>query len=413
MINKQNLEETVKMLQNQNFYEIKRTFGKGGLNFFRKIKNKNPSTLLDLQTNKFNIHLDNENNLIILNDKITDNPQIIFVELTHEGVDSLNLYNSLIKTMNPLYILIEQEPFQINRILNDDKNINTDISKRGEFEEVDLYKSYMKKVNQDLILKKDNYYKIVTNELKPIESFIYQSLCLKNKNVVLFDVPYHKFVKSFSHYLKKNENNNNNYEFLRQFTSILTSLELISWVSAQEKIGCKTCASFFNKKEIQWQPLKPEFLIDKQLLPNIEFIKNYKVKKIEEFVNKSQNRTAMVFSSDVRNLCNDYLNSNNKNIEFEFDENFENSHFSDQNNINYISLALHLKENSLDYFNKPPIKMQDVSKENFKNFQNSFNRDFDYIYDFKINEIDKLITKKQENEKMCYPYNYFKTMNFI
>jgi hypothetical protein len=113
MFKKSDLESTVNILSNNKFYDIKSEVSKG-LNFFKKVSKGKLNETMGLESklsNKYNSNVDIENNLIVLTDKFNENRNIVFVELTHGGQSSLNLYHTLIKNMNPGLILVEQEPY--------------------------------------------------------------------------------------------------------------------------------------------------------------------------------------------------------------------------------------------------------------------------------------------------------------
>ncbi len=116
LFSKNELENTIKVLSEPEFSEIKK-FYKKPINLFKKKSHKleinNLCSAYDLHdTNKFNINIDVEHSVYALNEK--DSERVItFVEMTHLGKSSVDYYNSLIKSVNPSVIFLEQEPVQV------------------------------------------------------------------------------------------------------------------------------------------------------------------------------------------------------------------------------------------------------------------------------------------------------------
>ncbi len=116
LFSKNELENTIKVLSEPEFSEIKKSYKKP-INLFKKKSHKletnNLCSAFDLhETNKFNISIDVEHSVYALNEK--DSERVItFAEMTHLGESSVDSHNSLIKSVNPSVILLDQEPIQV------------------------------------------------------------------------------------------------------------------------------------------------------------------------------------------------------------------------------------------------------------------------------------------------------------
>ncbi len=378
MFKKSDLEKAVNILSNNKFYEIKSEIPKG-LNFFKKVSKGKLNVTMELDTklsNKYSSNVDVENNLIVLTDKFNENRNIIFVELTHGGQSSLNLYQTLIKTMNPSLVLVEQEPYV-------EKSIKYD-----NFHDLNDFKQFIKDFSgSNLEIKNNQVFKNSVDALCEVESIILNSLtpssmsCNKKK-VVLFDVPYHNFFKSFLHFSRLDPNLNTQYKLnsIRDKLTCLNLFEINNWLNTQEILGCKKCASFFNKKEVNWYPLHLEFLVNKNKLPNSSYIRTYKINKIFKHISEEK-ENVLIFSSNSKQLCYDFLEFNDDkslyNSQLEFDDNFDYKELNSDYDSEVLSLAFLLKENFNNFVKCYPIKSNTLDLNLLKI---KMTRDFEHVY---------------------------------
>jgi hypothetical protein len=416
MFKKSHLEQAVKVLSNKSFLEFKSK----NYNFFRKSPKNKTLNIIDLKTNKYNLSVDIENDLIILTDKLNDNRHIIFAQINPNGLHSVNLYNSLIKNMNPGMILIEQEPFQTTSMIEESGKISTEISKYESFSNLqsfkDFLKIYSKENKMEYYLKKE--YIFNSKQMDNVcvsETITNYALSLGKKSVYYYDLPFHNYVRSFIH---KTENfQTKDFEEILRILSVMNLLEIISWISAQEALGCKNCASFLNKKEINWSPLKLEFLISKSILPNFEYMMDYKINRIYQLLHANKEKeSVLILSNDCIETVSRYLELHNlkseeiqgRKIEQEYDDFIAEEDFKNKNITHIISLALLLKENFQNYFETPPIKLKNVDKIYLTQIRSQMKNDYSYIYglDEKITEDQNLahlgtslIPEKENEEK--------------
>ena len=406
MFKQADLQEAIKILSHPKFYDLKSEVGVG-LNFFKKSPKSKIIQTMSMQHDKekFDMNIDVENNLIVFTDKLNEKRHITFVELTHEGLKSLNLYHSLLKNMDPSTILIEQEPYQKNKY-EISNTISNDIIKHDNFGSLPLFKDFMKNHNTDMSFQKDHVINRKTKQYCEVESIIYQALSDKGnfihqnnkKNVILFDVPFHNFVQSFSHFLDEKS-----YQDYKDNFTLINLSEIINWLSLQESLGCKSCASFLNKNETLHKPLSLEFSVDKRFLPNHQFVLNYKINKIIKHVfveNKGSiinKQGAIIFASNIKELAQafkekiyhsdvDDADACIKENEFEFDDYITNNNFNPKN----LSLSLLVKDNYQKYYTEPPLKLKNISKENFELFQNQFINDYSDLFGVQSYDIERI-----------------------
>jgi hypothetical protein len=415
MFKKSDLERTVKLLSDNKYYQIKSEISKG-LNFFKKVSKGKLNTTMELDSklsNKYNSNVDIENNLIVLTDKFNENRNIIFVELTHSGQSSLNLYQTLIKTMNPGLVLIEQEPYVEGS------------NKFDNFQDLNNFKKFIKDFSESNLEIKNNH--VINNSvdaLSEVESIILNSLTPSGmssnskKKVVLFDVPYHNYFKSFLHFSKLDPKLNSQDKLIsiRDKLTCLNLFEINNWLSNQETLGCKTCASFFNKREVNWYPLHLEFLVNKNTLPNSSYVRNFKINKIFNSI-KEEKENVLIFASNTKQLCYDFLqyteNSKSDN-QFEFDDYFDSKELNSDYNSEILSLAFLLKENFKKFYKSPPIK---VNCTDLSLLKNKMANDFEHIYLIN-NELEVLSSElskfsKEESSSDEISSNQIKRKSFI
>jgi len=404
LFKKNHLESTITFLSNPDFYIIKSEVSQS-LNFFKhKTKSHKTSKAMGLDnlknSNNYHITFDSENNLIVLKDKFNENRFIIIAQYVP---DSLNLYKSLITNMNPGIILIDKEPYQYSENSSEGVSnlISMDVKKFETFDSQAEFKEFLlnyRKSNKDSFdnaKTKVSQFSSVKN-LSELEELILYCLGLKGKKVYLYDVPLHNYIKSFTNQIKKFQDN----DYLPQFNSyinVLNLFETVNWLSLQEIHGCKNCANFFDRNLVNWWPLKPEFLIDKNFLPNSKFLNSYRIKKLYEcanMVNKSEN--ILVFAENARNLCVDYLNFDvDKNsLNEEFDDYFEKEDFSESKaNSKAASLALLLKENFKEFHRNFPMKLKNVDSQSVNLIRNEMENHFRMLYgigDSECRELNQL-----------------------
>ncbi len=420
---KQSLEETIKILSSPKFYEVKNEVSKN-LSFFRKFpKGKVISTLgLDKHNMeiKYGISIDIENNLIVLTDKFKENRHLVFVELSHTGQSSFNLYQSLIKSMSPGLILIESEPFQ------------TPDGKVETIEDFSFYKSLLTNQYPDLEIKNNTVIHSQTKSLYEVESIILSSLPVTsiktNKvRISLFDLPFHNFCKSFLHSMKSDPifNSREKINLIKEKLSCLYLLEKLNWLNTQMRVGCRSCASFLDKEEVSWFPLHLEYLVNKASLPNSEFIRQYKNKKLVHSIDESSGNV-MIFGSNILNLCENFLTSSETN-QNEYDDLFSKQDLNDELSYEILSLALHLKERYQKFTFSPPIKQEfniemltQKMREDFLSiycqgteFQDLYSNNLakcEQVEETKVKSLSSKNTKKPRKSATCEPFNYYENL---
>jgi hypothetical protein len=417
------LERTVKLLSDNKFYEIKSEIKR--LNFFKKIpKQKINTTIGFINSNQYRVNIDIENNLIVLTDKFNADRTITLVELTHSGTKSTTLYNSLIKSMNPELVLIEQEPY-----INNIDNIYTKID---IFDNLNNYKEFLLstklqyEISSNVVMDK---YKMVLEVESIILNALQSSVALGSvkKQVRLYDVPNHNFFKSFLHFYK--ESSKDDLNMIKQRIQCLNIMEIYNWLKFQEAVGCRNCASFLNKAEVSWYPLSLEFLINKNTLPNADYINQYKQNRINQSLEENKNNV-IIFAQDIIKICEQILNKeNNKENILEFDDYINNTDLKTDLEKEKLSLALHLKENYKSYYTNLPFKVnKDVA-----NLEHFFKKDYEFFnkldnFGDLIDEInntnssEETLTKNEKNfinrknnlktmnTKGCEPFNYLKQL---
>lgn len=413
MFKKHDLESVVKTLSDAKFYQIKGEISKN-LNFFKKSpKSKIISSIgwegKDLVNKKFGVNVDIENNLIVLTDKFNENRHIIFVELGHNGLSSINLYQSLIKNMNPSTILIDQEPYQMVTQEVNKGVINSEVTSFDKFDDFNFFKSFLKEheikgLGLNLQIKNANVFS--DNIPSEVESLIYHSLVNtqishSKKKAVLFDLPYSTFIKSFIHYSMEMKINNSSLNEIKNKISVVNLLEIIHWLTVQEALGCKNCASFFNRSEVNWSPLHLEFLIDKNSLPNAPFIRHFKNKKISDCItNTNKTDSVMIFGSNILDLAENFINYSHtaeekeKDFQYDFDDCFQNSDLNNEN-LELISLGLHLKEKYKNFLINPPLKMKNIDEKNLKILRTNYINDFQELYGVSKEKIEEVMANKE------------------
>jgi hypothetical protein len=395
LFKKNDLENTITLLSNPDFYIIKSEVSQS-LNFFKhKTKSHKTSKAMGFDnlknSNNYHISIDSENNLIVLKDKFNENRFIIIAQYVP---GSLNLYKSLISNMNPGIILIDKEPYQYSEInknsseIGNSNMISVDVKKFQTFNSQAEFKEFLlnyQKSNKDSYDKSNTKVSQFSNveNLSELEEMILYCLGLKGKKIFFYDVPLHNYTKSFTNQINKFEDNN----YLPQFNSyinILNLFETVNWLSLQEFHGCKNCASFFDRNLVNWWPLKPEFLIDKNFLPNSKFLNSYRIKKVYEYANTgNKTENILVFAENARNLCVDYLNfdPDKNSLKEEFDDYFEKEDFSESKaNSRAASLALILKENFKEFHKNLPIKLKNVNCQSVNLLKNDMENHFKMLY---------------------------------
>lgn len=398
---KNHLEDAIQIISSKQYADIKSSVK--GINLFKKkpakVEQKNILSALDLTSKKYNINVDVENNLIVLVDKEIEEKHIVFCELTHKGMESLNLYYSLINSMEPDLVLVEQEPYQISKVITKGDILSTEVNEYSSFENLNKFKEFIKEYNRYYTFKKDYVYDLSRSNYCEVESIVYNSL-RKNKKIFLLDMPFSKYTKSF---VKSFDSYKYNKEEFKQIASVLNINDIITWVAVQENIGCKKCASFLNKKAIDWSPYHLEFIM-KDYLPNYKYILDYKTHKINDKI-KSTKKNVMVFSSNINDLCKGVLQTDNLEHISKEDEREEINFTSDD--LDLITLALNLKENYHKYITNPPFELHNVKQEDFKRYQKAFKNNIEQLYC-----LNSTLNIEDENSN-CESVKYFATLNEI
>lgn len=463
MFQKQQMENLVKDIQeNSNIYEIKT--GVKNFNLFPKklIKTKLINTLSIPKSDDYNINVDVENNMIVLQDKKLEDNLIVFAELTHNGSQSVNFYNSLMNTVKPILVFLEQEPFEIYQETNSMDNTSDSkikfIEYKDKFSHIQEFRNYLKdnKSDRNYILKSSDYIYNEKKEIMEIESIIYNALN-KNIKINLFDLNHQEYLNTLLH---KNEDDNNYYKknFFnlenKKVISILNNLEISAWINLQTIKGCKNCTSFLTRNEIDWNPLSLEFVVNKKNLPNYKEALYLKSKKIFDKISEKKDQKYIIFSTESLNLVKNYIEFSNKNSKIrenadlffnnfkrkfirEFSLNFENStnkenKLEDNEEINLddyfdiLSCSLIMKEKFHVYSKHPPFKIKKSEQSDFiKMYKQNFTKNFDIFFNLEstdISEFDnedknELILDKNEKTMLkfndCSPYIFYQNLKNI
>jgi hypothetical protein len=405
------LEQVVKTFSSKDFLDIKASLKKN-INLFKKktskIEQNNILQLLDLNSNKYKISVDVVNQFIVLIDKKHYDKHIIFVELSHCGMESLNLYSSLVKSMNPKYVLVDYEPYTISKGFKDNGKINTNLTEYTRFKDAKEFKDILKLFNNSFTVKTNNIYDLATKQYLEVESIIYSSL-LDKREVILFDNSYNTYVKSFVDSLDKAS-----FGDYLNYISTFNILEIVSWIATQEKVGCKNCASFLNRKSINWTPNHPEFLF-KSSLPNSNLLLQQKANAIRETIKNSKiEDNIVIFTTKARELAGATINfiegdesGSRQNDESGSRQNDEIEFNLRDQDPKTVALALLLKQSNVNnmYFNNPPIRLKNVEADDFKRYQVDYKELFEKIYfnnlakDFDVGEM-------KSDDKKCEPLEF-------
>ena len=218
----------------------------------------------------YDCHYDPENELIVLQ---TKNCKLTLVEIQNKSINDIDLYKTLVSNMEAKKVLINNEPYEY---YSGDTSSNSNNSRK--YNMVDTFNS-IEDIHKVLDNKKEYKIKssifewknnrntntnksasssststITRNNLyDQVFSLIYY--CVNNKNipVELLEMPVHVYMNSFVSSYSTNQSNkintkyNNNFELL---SKSLLNLDLYTYISYQERLGCKKCASFLNKKKL-------------------------------------------------------------------------------------------------------------------------------------------------------------------
>lgn len=270
------------------------------------------------------------------------NKSISFVELEDTSSTGLSLYQSLINTLKPNKILINNEPLEYLEFNNkENKVINKSIS---SFKDHQAYLNMIKEMGVYKIRPLNNEIFYKSNDLAITESIICYA-CYNNISTELFDLPTSDFLISFYKYtnsLSKDKLND-----LNQLTKVTHLLSLINWINIQENSGCVKCANYFGRKAIPSQPLSLEFLIDKSLFPNYSIINSYRISKLVDSFNN--NDRVLVFSNDIFKDAANFSSYYEKILE------------SEKNNTSY--------DISFNCNNSPIYCFDEISKDYFSTFE--------------------------------------------
>ena len=422
MFQKSQLENLVKNIQdNGSLYEIK--LGIKNFNLFPKklIKSRLVNTLKIPKSETYNINVDIENNMIVLQDKKFDDNLIVFCELTHQGVQSVNFYNSLINTVKPNLILLEQEPYENYKSTENSLEFDSYIE---DFSDINEFRNFLKenKCDRNYSLKgTDNIYNN-KKELMEIESILYCALNKKVK-VTLFDLNHHEYLNSLIS-CKENFFSEEN----KKSISILNNLEISAWVNSQFGKGCKNCTSFLSRSEMEWNPLSLEYIIDKKNLPNYGMGVFLKAKKIYNKIKENNKKKIIIFSSDSLTLVNKFLDFSNdpdileKSKEFNFEDYKREFNLKNLNNeimMDNLTSGMLLKEKINIYSNNPPFYYEKNNEDFKKLYKENFLKNFEIFYDFGDSESLKFDSDESEGNKGlmkykdCSPYNFFSSLKEI
>lgn len=453
MFQKSQMENLVKAIQdNPSVYEIKMSIKNFNLFPKKLIKSRLVNTLKLPKSEHYNINVDIENNMIVLQDKKLDENLIVFSELTHSGSQSINFYNSLINTVKPNLVFLEQEPYENFDSYDGDKE-NAQLKFKSyidDFYHLQEFKNFLKNNNCDrnyTLKGLDSIYN-GNKELMEIESIIYGTLS-KGIKISLFDLTQEEYLNTLLLF-----NAENNIEFFneenKKIISILNNLEISAWINLQILKGCKNCSSFLTRSEIDWSPLSLEYIVNKKNLPNYNNTLLLQAKKIFSKIKETRNHKYIIFSSDSLNLASKFLEYSNNYIKSSQTFGAENDHFftkfaesykkdfsyNEENKaamLNTITCGLLLKEKYNVFCNSPPfIVPKQFESEFIKEYKKEFLKNFDLFYNFEnsdqinFDNNENSIHEQQRNDihglvknqkllraKDCLPFNYIQHLKAI
>lgn len=276
------------------------------------------------------------------------------------------------------------------------------LKENGIYDVKDRYVYKRRKGMQNNLNKKGEY--ILCENESIINNLINHSP--SNLKKILFnDVDIDEYISSFVSGEYKIEE-----QFLRELVILLNELELTQWILLQERIGCRQCASYFNKQLIEWQPLSSEFLIDKTILNNYEYITNKQIKNvISEYKDKS-NENIVVFSNDPITLCRGFLQEVEKNnSENNTDEKIPLNFYKE--NLGKLAFPLIFKENFNNYFFDLPFE---INLDKVSSVESLFHSYYKTARDISILKNTDLLKKAEVdwNNSKCYPVQYLRN-NFM
>ena len=252
------------------------------------------------------------------------------------------------------------------------------------------------------IIKKGEY---IITENESILNYI-KNYCPPKLNKIIFnELTTCEYINSFINSEYKLEENK-----LKELTHLLQNLEIVNWLLLQEKVGCKKCASFFNKQIVNWQPLNIEYLIDKSLLNNYEYTLNKQTDNILNEYNNNSNENMIVFSSDALALCRNFMKKSDSAEEIKIYKTIDNV-IIDKENIDKIVFSLYLKENFQNYFFNLPFQTEvnrvKLLEQFFKSFNKSAKENITWKKNFRgINDVDWI-------NSSCYPTQYLRNSLLI
>jgi len=443
MFQKSQMENLVKSIQeNSNIYEIKT--GIKNFNLFPKksIKTRLVKSLNIPKSDDYNINVDIENNMIVLQDKRLEDNLLVFAELTHSGAQSINFYNSLINTVKPNLILLEQEPFEIYQASKFHDEKLTFVGYKEKFSDLSEFKNFLKdnKSDRNYSIKGTDYVLNDKKEIMEIESIIYGALS-KNINVNLIDLNNQEYLNTIinNNFDDNKEKNVFFNEDNKKIIAILNNLEISAWINIQLIKGCKNCTPFLGRKEIDWNPLSLEHVVSKRNMPNYESSLIIKTKKIFNKIKENKNQKYIIFSSDSLNITKKFIHFSNKNSKERDDadvfiKSFNKNYikeFSFPNNeredLEVITCSLLLKDKYYVYSSNPPFNIRSNDQNEFmKEYKKYFLKNFDLFYNFDNLESLNFEIDSQENDnilnkseqtlikiKECCPQNYFESLKKI
>jgi hypothetical protein len=293
----------------------------------------------------------------------------------------------------------------INYILKDEikEKLEFILKENGMYDVKDRYIYKRRKGMQNNINKKGEYF--LTENESIINNLIKNSP--SNLRKILFnDVDIGEYICSFNSGEYKIEE-----PYLRELVILLNELELTQWLLLQERIGCRICASYFNKQLINWQPLNTEFLIDKTILNNYEYITRKQIKNVISEYRDKKNGNIVVFSNEPVTLCKGFLQEVDKSdSEDSVTEERISINFTNEN-VGKIAFPLIFKENFNNYFFDLPFQLY---LDKVSSVDNLFQNYYKTAKDLSILKNTDILKKAEVdwNNSKCYPVQYLRN-NFL
>ena len=369
--------------------------------FFSKERINNKKELLavllnslqieNLSTKENNIEYDKENNIIETN---INGRKIILIEICDVSSNGFKQFQNNFNKYRPKVVLINNEP-----LFNRDNNtfINKFNDKKALFECLKDKSYRVRNISSEVF--KNSCFSIC-------ESAALYSLC-NNSTVEYFDIPILDYLITFA------KHNTEDFNNLKPIFKIINISNLLFWIGYNAKEGCNECNKSNN---FMMEPLSLEFLVSRELLPNYDSINKYRVNRIYDALNDTnQSDNIIVYSNNIHLDLKILLESINEKVIIN-GNNKEDNKIVDNETIKNMAYGIQFKTNTLDYLSTETYSLlnslyMDINRNKVNNkFDLYLKQDFAHL-----NGIDtelKLIMRKLsiENNNRCSTEKFFSNL---